>query len=45
MAEQIKNGYAEQFNKAFRDGKCNDTVFKVMASFYSVKAKRLKKFL
>lgn len=45
MAEQMEGGYAELFNKAFRQGKCNDKVFKIMASFYSAKAKHLKKFL
>ncbi len=45
MAEKMKEGYAELFNRAFREGKCNDDVFKVMADFYEEKANLIKEYL
>lgn len=45
MAESLKGGYLEQFARAFRDGKCNDAVFKTMAEFYEEKAKLIKEYL
>jgi hypothetical protein len=45
MAEKIENGYPEMFNRAFREGKCNDEVFKIMADFYEEKASIIKEYL
>lgn len=46
MAE--RNGeeyYPEIFNRAFREGRCNDDVFKIMADFYEEKANLIKEYL
>jgi hypothetical protein len=45
MAESMDNGYAEIFNRAFREGKCNDDIFRVMADFYEKKAQLIKEYL
>lgn len=45
MADKMEGGYPELFARAFRDGKCNDDVFKVMADFYEEKAKLIKEYL
>jgi hypothetical protein len=45
LAEKMEGGYPELFARAFRDGKCNDEVFKVMAEFYEEKAKLIKEYL
>jgi hypothetical protein len=45
MAEKIEGGYPELFSRAFRDGKCNDAVFKVMAEYYDEKAELVKQYL
>lgn len=45
MAEKLQGSAAETFNRAFRDGKCRDEVFKVMAEFYEEKANLIKEFL
>lgn len=45
MAEQLPGTAAETFNRAFREGKCRDEVFKVMADFYEEKAKLIKEYL
>lgn len=45
MAERLENGYAEIFNRALREGKCNDDVFKVMADFYEEKSNLIKEYL
>lgn len=45
MAERIEYGYAEMFNRAFRLGRCNDEVFKVLADFYEEKANVIKEYL
>lgn len=38
-------GYAEIFNRAFREGKCNDEVFKIMADFYEDKLNLIKEYM
>ncbi len=45
MAEKMEDGYAEIFNRAFREGKCNDNVFRIMAEFYEEKANLIKEYL
>lgn len=45
MAERLEGSAAETFNRAFREGKCRDEVFKVMADFYEEKAKLIKEYL
>lgn len=45
LADKMEGGYSELFARAFRDGKCNDDVFKVMADFYEEKAKVIKEYL
>lgn len=45
MAEKLPGSAAETFNRAFREEKCRDEVFKVMAEFYEEKAKLIKEFL
>ena len=45
MAEKYSGSDKETFNRAFRLGKCNDEVFKVMAEFYEEKAKLIKEYL
>lgn len=45
LAEKMDGGYPELFARAFRDGKCNDDVFKLMAEFYEEKAKLIKQYL
>jgi hypothetical protein len=45
MAENLPNAAAETFNRAFREGKCRDEVFKVMADFYEEKANLIKEYL
>lgn len=45
LAEKMEGGYPELFARAFRDGKCNDEVFKAMADFYEGKAKLIKEYL
>lgn len=45
LAEKMENGYPELFSRAFRYGKCNDDVFKIMAEFYEQKAKLVKEYL
>lgn len=45
MADKLEGGYPELFARAFREGKCNDDVFKVMADFYEEKAKLIKEYL
>lgn len=45
MAEKLPGTAAETFNRAFREGKCNDDVFKVMAEFYEDKANLIKEYL
>lgn len=35
----------ETFNRAFREKKCNDGVFKIMADFYDKKAELIKEYL
>jgi hypothetical protein len=45
LAERMDGGYPEIFNRAFRDGRCNDDVFKAMADFYEEKAKLIKEYL
>lgn len=51
MAEQmkeklprLKSNY-EYFNRAMRDKKCNDTIFKIMADFFEAKAEMIKEYL
>jgi len=45
MAEKLNGSAAETFNRAFREGKCRDEVFKVMAAFYEEKANLIKEYL
>lgn len=45
MAERLEGSAAETFNRAFRLGRCNDDVFKVMADFYEEKASLIKEYL
>lgn len=45
MAEQLEGTAAETFNRAFREKKCRDEVFKIMADFYEEKAKLIKEYL
>lgn len=35
----------ETFNRAFREEKCSDEVFKVMAEFYDKKGEAIKQYL
>lgn len=45
MADKLEGSAAETFNRAFRLGRCNDNVFKVMADFYEEKAQLIKDYL
>ncbi len=45
MSEQLPGSAAETFNRAFRDEKCRDEVFKVIADFYESKAELVKQYL
>lgn len=45
LAERLAGTAAETFNRAFREGKCRDEVFAIMAEFYEEKANLIKEFL
>lgn len=45
LAEKMDGGYPELFARVFREGKCNDSVFKLMADFYEEKANLIKEYL
>lgn len=45
MSERLPGSAAETFNRAFREGKCRDDVFKVMGKFYEEKANLIKEYL
>lgn len=45
LAEKLQGSASETFNRAFREGKCRDEVFKVMAAFYDEKAELIKQYL
>lgn len=45
MAARLEGSAAETFNRAFREGKCRDEVFKVIADFYEEKAAIIKEYL
>jgi len=45
MADKLPGSAAETFNRAFREEKCRDEVFKVMAEFYEEKEKLIKEYL
>lgn len=45
MVEKLPNASKETFNRAFREGKCRDEVFQIMAAFYEEKAALIKEFL
>lgn len=45
MAEKLPGSASETFNRAFREGKCRDDVFKVMGDFYEEKAQLIKEYL
>lgn len=45
MAEKLTGSAAETFNRALREGKCRDEVFKIMADFYEEKANLIKEYL
>ena len=42
MSERLEGSAAETFNRAFREGKCRDEVFKIMADFYEEKTELIK---
>jgi hypothetical protein len=45
LAERMEGGYPELFTRAFRDGKCNNKVFRIMADYYNEKAELVKQYL
>lgn len=45
MSERMEGGYPALFSRVFRDGKCSDEVFKIMADFYEEKAELIKQYL
>jgi hypothetical protein len=45
MADRLEGSAAETFNRAFREGRCRDEVFKVMADFYEEKIAVIKEYL
>lgn len=45
MAEKLPGSAAETFNRAFREEKCRDEVFQVMATYYNEKAELVKQYL
>jgi hypothetical protein len=45
MSETLEGTDKETFNRAFREGRCRDEVFKVMADFYEEKANLIKEYL
>lgn len=45
MAEKNPTISLETFNRAFREKKCNDKVFKVIAKFYEDKVSLIKEYL
>ena len=45
MADRLEGSAAETFNRAFREGKCRDDVFKTMADFYEQKTELIKEYL
>ncbi len=45
MSDRLEGTAAETFNRAFREGKCRDDVFKIMAEFYEEKAALIKEYL
>lgn len=45
MSEKLEGSAGETFNRAFREGKCRDEVFKIMAEFYEEKAEMIKEYL
>lgn len=45
MSDKLPGSAAETFNRAFREGKCRDEVFEVMAAYYDEKAKLIKQYL
>lgn len=45
MSKKLPGTDKETFNRAFREGKCNDGVFKVMAKFYEDKVKLINQYL
>lgn len=45
MAARLEGSAAETFNRAFREGKCRDEVFKIMADFYEEKTELIKEYL
>lgn len=45
MADKLEGSASETFNRAFREGRCRDEVFRVMADFYEEKANLIKEYL
>lgn len=45
MAKLLPESAPETFNRAFREKKCRDEVFNVMAAFYEKKAELIKEYL
>jgi hypothetical protein len=45
ISEQIGDCSEETINRAFREGKCSDEVFKGIADFYDAKAKLIREYL
>jgi len=45
LSEQLPDVSDETFNRALREGKCSDEVFRIMAAFYNDKAELVKQYL
>lgn len=45
LAERLPGSTVETFQRAFREKKCRDDVFKVMADLYEEKANLIKEYL
>lgn len=45
MSGRLLGSAPETFNRAFRENKCRDEVFKIMAEFYEEKANMIKEYI
>ncbi len=45
LIKLLEGSNYQSFNRAFRDGKCSDSVFDTMNTFYEKKAEKLKSVL
>lgn len=45
MAEMLPGTAGETFNRAFREGRCRDDVFKIMGDFYEEKVRLIKEYI